>query len=224
MPTPKWAPRPAPPDTGGTPGAQGGHPPGAQGGHPQVRAGAQGVPPRCPPPRTRIVLPHHPKGSVVTNHRVCAYRREWARRLIARGNPPGTTVPVYGSAAWCALPETDPARIAAVVLAAESWAWQSDPLPPLPVSARGTDPADHPPGGADRQGVATPGDQPQQPKPACPPGSGSATPDGSSATPGSSDSARGGDAPHQGGHRTEETPDHRHGDGPATPGSQGGQP
>ncbi|WP_028646664.1 DUF2742 domain-containing protein [Nocardiopsis sp. CNT312] len=59
---------------------------------------------------------------------VRSYRREWARRLIARGNTT-TPPPAYGTPAWCALPEAHPAKIAAVVLAAEAWAWGTDPLP-----------------------------------------------------------------------------------------------
>ncbi|MEV2274346.1 hypothetical protein AB0I72_02055 [Nocardiopsis sp. NPDC049922] len=62
------------------------------------------------------------------HHHVRSYRREWARRLIRRGNTPANPPPAYGSAAWCALPESHPAKIASVVLAAESWAWGNDVL------------------------------------------------------------------------------------------------
>lgn len=149
------------------------------------------------------------------HRRVHSYRREWARRLIARGNPPGTLVPAYGSPAWCALPESDPARIAAVVLAAEAWAWTSDTLPELPATVRGDGPG--------RQGVATPGEQARSgPDPEQPDHGG----DGS-ATPGST--PRQGDGhPRQRQHPDHPAPDNTpgggYGDGPATPGSQGGQP
>lgn len=174
--------------------------------------------------------------------RCAAYRREWARRLIARGNPPGPLVPAYGSPAWCALPESDPARIAAVVLAAEAWAWTRDLLPELPAAVRGD--------GPDRQGAATPGEQ-AQPTPASePPGDGSATP-GSTPVRGD-DPPRQGDHPPDGGSAQYDQGQHpdqtasgdgppghgfagydlrKHsgqvdppGNGPATPGNQGGQP
>ncbi len=38
-------------------------------------------------------------------------------------------VPKYGSAEWLALPEGDPAKVAAVVVAAECWATEGDELP-----------------------------------------------------------------------------------------------
>lgn len=66
--------------------------------------------------------------SIHEHRRIRSYRREWARRLISRGNTPGNPPPRYGSAEWCALPESHPAKIAAVVLAAESWAWGNDVL------------------------------------------------------------------------------------------------
>jgi len=52
-------------------------------------------------------------------------RRRWARRLIARceGKPP-----TYGTGEWLALPEGDGRKVAAVVLAAESWAAEGDEL------------------------------------------------------------------------------------------------
>ncbi|WP_017583876.1 hypothetical protein [Nocardiopsis valliformis] len=62
------------------------------------------------------------------HRRVRSYRREWARRLISRGNAPTAPPPRYGSEEWCNLPDSHPAKIAAVVLAAESWAWGNDVL------------------------------------------------------------------------------------------------
>ncbi|GAA2097689.1 hypothetical protein GCM10009726_06340 [Nocardioides furvisabuli] len=44
--------------------------------------------------------------------------------MIARA--PGA--PSYGSPEWCALPESSPAKVAAVVIAAESWARDGDEL------------------------------------------------------------------------------------------------
>ncbi len=44
--------------------------------------------------------------------------------MIARA--PGA--PSYGSPEWCALPEGSPAKVAAVVIAAESWARDGDEL------------------------------------------------------------------------------------------------
>lgn len=52
-------------------------------------------------------------------------RQEWAAHLIQRG---GTAIPVYGSPEWLTLPESHPAKIAAVVTAAESWASDGDDL------------------------------------------------------------------------------------------------
>lgn len=52
-------------------------------------------------------------------------RQEWAANLIQRG---GTMVPPYGSPEWVSLPEGHPAKIAAVVVAAESWARDGDDL------------------------------------------------------------------------------------------------
>lgn len=43
-----------------------------------------------------------------------------ARRLLSRV-PAGTVVPRYGSPEWDALPDQDPRRAAAVVIAAECW-------------------------------------------------------------------------------------------------------
>ncbi|HXH78179.1 hypothetical protein [Nocardioides sp.] len=54
-----------------------------------------------------------------------AERAEWARRLIARAE---FSAPTYGSAEWLALPEGDARKVAAVVVAAESWARDADDL------------------------------------------------------------------------------------------------
>lgn len=53
-------------------------------------------------------------------------RRYWARRLIDAAG--GQRIPRYGSAGWAALPEGDPRRVAACVIAAESWAADGDDL------------------------------------------------------------------------------------------------
>ena len=52
-------------------------------------------------------------------------RRRWARRLISRCQTPP---PAYGSAEWLSLPEGDGRKVAAVVIAAESWATDGDEL------------------------------------------------------------------------------------------------
>jgi hypothetical protein len=52
-------------------------------------------------------------------------RKRWARRLMTA---PGGPVPAYGTAEWLALPEGDPAKVAAVVRAAECWACDADDL------------------------------------------------------------------------------------------------
>jgi hypothetical protein len=54
-------------------------------------------------------------------------RRYWARRLIdqARDCWP---IPRYGSPEWLMLADGSPARIAAVVIAAEAWAQDSDDI------------------------------------------------------------------------------------------------
>lgn len=52
-------------------------------------------------------------------------RQEWAANLIRRA---GDDVPSYGSPEWLALPESHPAKVAAVVIAAESWAMDGDDL------------------------------------------------------------------------------------------------
>lgn len=53
------------------------------------------------------------------------HRKSWARELIDRASRP---IQKYGSAEWCALPLDDPNRIAAVVVAAEAWAWDWENL------------------------------------------------------------------------------------------------
>jgi hypothetical protein len=54
-------------------------------------------------------------------------RRYWARRMIDRAK--GAPLPVYGDATWLTLPEGDPVRVAAVVVAAEAWASLGDDIP-----------------------------------------------------------------------------------------------
>lgn len=51
-------------------------------------------------------------------------RQQWARLLIERHPRP----PAYGSPEWLALPESHPAKIAAVVVAAECWSMDGDAL------------------------------------------------------------------------------------------------
>lgn len=51
-------------------------------------------------------------------------RREWARHLLAAA----PDAPSYGSPEWLALPESSPAKVAAVVRAAECWAIDGDDL------------------------------------------------------------------------------------------------
>jgi hypothetical protein len=51
-------------------------------------------------------------------------RQEWAWNLVGRHPSP----PTYGSPEWLALPESHPAKIAAVVIAAECWARDGDEL------------------------------------------------------------------------------------------------
>ena len=53
-------------------------------------------------------------------------RRRWAYSLIRRAAAP---VPSYGSAEWLQLPDGTAAKVAAVVVAAESWAGELDDLP-----------------------------------------------------------------------------------------------
>lgn len=52
-------------------------------------------------------------------------RRHWADEMIRRAS---ASVPPYGSDAWCQLPESSPAKVAAVVIAAEAWATTGDHL------------------------------------------------------------------------------------------------
>lgn len=51
-------------------------------------------------------------------------RREWARHLLDAA----PDAPSYGSPEWLALPESHPAKVAAVVRAAECWAVDGDEL------------------------------------------------------------------------------------------------
>ncbi len=41
----------------------------------------------------------------------------------------GAPLPVYGTATWLSLPEGDPVKVAAVVVAAECWASLGDDIP-----------------------------------------------------------------------------------------------
>lgn len=54
-----------------------------------------------------------------------ALRRSWAERMLRLASGP---VPSYGSAAWHRLAETDPTRVAGVVIAAEAWARHAEQL------------------------------------------------------------------------------------------------
>jgi hypothetical protein len=53
-------------------------------------------------------------------------RRYWARRMIDKAH--GAGIPTYGSPEWACLPEDDARWVAAVVIAAESWARAGDTL------------------------------------------------------------------------------------------------
>lgn len=53
------------------------------------------------------------------------HRKTWARELIDRATRP---IQSYGSPEWCALPLDHPNRIAAVLVAAEAWAWDWENL------------------------------------------------------------------------------------------------
>ena len=57
-----------------------------------------------------------------------ARRRRWAAALIRKGRESGTVV-IYGDEDWCRLPQDHPARIAAVVAAAECHAEDGDDIP-----------------------------------------------------------------------------------------------
>jgi hypothetical protein len=52
--------------------------------------------------------------------------RDYVNRLLALGRRYGD-LPIYGSAAWEALPTTDPRRFASVVRAAECWRTENEP-------------------------------------------------------------------------------------------------
>ena len=52
-------------------------------------------------------------------------RRTWARRYIERQTP---NRPAYGSTEWLALPDDHPDKVAACVIAAETWACAGDTL------------------------------------------------------------------------------------------------
>lgn len=54
-------------------------------------------------------------------------RRAWAEQLIRRGRALGA-VPRYSSAAWRALSDNDPRKVAACVVAAECWVDHVDTL------------------------------------------------------------------------------------------------
>lgn len=54
-------------------------------------------------------------------------RQEWAALYIHRGRTAGE-LPRYGSPAWLDLPDADPRKVAAVVVAAECWADDLDNL------------------------------------------------------------------------------------------------
>jgi hypothetical protein len=88
---------------------------------PETRAGRQ--PPGRPAPNTPPTrqgddaLAHD---GTATHERESAPVTAWARAIITRGRTVGD-VPSYGSHDWCALPAADPRRIAALVVAAESW-------------------------------------------------------------------------------------------------------
>ncbi len=67
-----------------------------------------------------------PTPSLVPAAPEASARRRWAYSLIRRASSP---VPFYGSAEWLQLPDGTPAKVAAVVVAAESWARELDDLP-----------------------------------------------------------------------------------------------
>jgi hypothetical protein len=60
----------------------------------------------------------------MTREQATTARRAWARVLIRRAPDP----PRYGSPEWLALDDQDPAKVAAVVAAAECWAQDGDDL------------------------------------------------------------------------------------------------
>jgi hypothetical protein len=57
--------------------------------------------------------------------RTVLQRRRWALGLIGRAPSP---CPHYGSPEWLALPDGDPRKVGAVVVAAECWAQYGDTL------------------------------------------------------------------------------------------------
>jgi hypothetical protein len=59
-------------------------------------------------------------------------RRYWARRMIDKAH--GAEIPTYGSPEWACLPEDDARWVAAVVIAAESWARAGDTLEGRPTT------------------------------------------------------------------------------------------
>ena len=56
----------------------------------------------------------------------CMNRRYWARRMIDKAR--GAELPSYGSSAWLMLPDGDPRKVGAVIVAAEAWAQAGDTL------------------------------------------------------------------------------------------------
>lgn len=63
-------------------------------------------------------------------HSVNVDRRQYRRRhwAFARIHAGGQGVPRYGSDDWLALADTDPRKVASVVVAAECWAREADDL------------------------------------------------------------------------------------------------
>lgn len=89
------------------------------------------------PPTERRSRPHGPaqvvgagrqdnEGTILPPHDL-GRRLAWAVPLIRRGRKLGL-VPPYGSASWCDLPPTDARKVAAVVIAAECWWQEVDPV------------------------------------------------------------------------------------------------
>lgn len=54
-------------------------------------------------------------------------RRAWSRALIERAQP--GPIPEFGDADWLNLPDAHPAKVAAVVVAAESWVTEGEDAP-----------------------------------------------------------------------------------------------
>jgi len=63
----------------------------------------------------------------VTAPDIITRRRRWAYSLIRKAAEPP---PTYGTPGWLALPESDPVKVAGVVVAAEAWAQAGDQLEP----------------------------------------------------------------------------------------------